>query len=566
MIPPDPAGSGMLGEGTTNDGCDQMLVEDIQGLLEELAPIHLAAGWDNTGLEVGRGTREVKRILVTMDVTEDVVREAEQGDYQVILSHHPLLFTPLYRVTDGDRRGRIVGRLLAADIAAISCHTNLDAAEGGLAEIAAGELGVVCTYPVLRTPVAGVKLVGFIPTESYDEVVSAAYAEGAGVIGEYSECSYNLEGEGTFLPGAGADPYVGVKGERERAKEIRWETVVPRKRLASVIQAFVQHHPYEEPAFDIYPLENVGSSEGLGRIGKLRAPTTVGRLAKTVGRMLGLGTVAHTGDPGRTVDRVVVIPGSGGELLTEACGKAEVAITGDVKYHDAEKAETLGIDVIVAPHGHLEAWAMRAWAAGLGDTLARRGVEVTFADAGGSRWSAVQVEANDWAEGAGAGARTQNVVTGGEEDSPLVELGENGDESYAVVDDTYSLFVDGGSRGNPGPAAIGAVLADGAGEVLEEVSDRIGDSSNNVAEYQALITGLETALDRGVRILEVFSDSELMVRQMNREYKVRNEQLKELFMQATALTQQFPKIRIRHVHREQNMDADTLVNRALDEG
>src|SRR5680860_1238496 len=134
-------GSGTQGVCWTGMG-RQMLVEDIQSVLEELAPGRLSAGWDNSGLQVGRATRLVGRVLVTLDVTDGVVREAADGDFQVILSHHPLLFEPLRRVSDGDRRGRIVSQLLSADISVIACHTNLDAAEGGLADLAAGELGL----------------------------------------------------------------------------------------------------------------------------------------------------------------------------------------------------------------------------------------------------------------------------------------------------------------------------------------------------------------------------------------------------------------------------------------
>jgi len=520
-----------------------MLVEDIQSVLEELAPGRLSAGWDNSGLQVGRATRLVGRVLVTLDVTEDVVREAADGDFQVILSHHPLLFEPLRRVSDGDRRGRIVSQLLASDISVIACHTNLDAAEGGLADLAAGELGLTHTQPISRIPVGGVKFVGFIPREAYEDVVAAAYEAGAGALGDYSHCSFNSEGRGTFMPGEGADPYVGARGRLEKAEEIRWETLVPTASVASVIHAFVKAHPYEEPAFDIYPLENVGSSGGLGRIGTLRAPTTLERVATSVGELLNAATVVHTGDPERSINSVAVVPGSGMGLLEDIPGRAEVLITGDVKYHDAERAQDLGLDLVVAPHGLLEVWALRAWSQGLRETLEERGVEVVFAEAGGSAWRSVSMVAADSGE----------VIS-----SETGSMDFEGGNSYC------SLFVDGGARGNPGPAAIGVVLRDEAGEVLEEVWDRIGDTTNNVAEYHALITGLETALDRSVTHLEVFSDSELMVRQMNREYKVRSERLKELFMQARALVQQFKQVRISHVSRESNTDADALVNKALD--
>lgn len=546
-----------------------MLVEDLERVLDELAPCALTEPWDTTGLLVGRRGTEISKVIVALDLSEDVVVEAVTGGYQAIVTHHPLLFTPLRRVTDADRRGLLVSQLIAADVAYFAEHTNLDGAVGGLCDLAAHELGLLDLHPLVRGGAGWKKFVGFVPPEAMDRVSRAVFAAGAGGIGEYRECAFAGLGEGAFVAGVAAAPHVGRPGRPERVAELRWETVVPADHLAVVINAYIEAHPYEEPAFDVYPLEDVIVQGGQGRVGSTRAATSLLSLAETAAEAFGLSEVTYAGDGGRVVDRVAVVTGSGGSLMEVASGRADVFVTGDLHYHDAERAADLGLDVIVLPHGRLEAWAMRRWTETLEAALLAWSVPASFSTLGRSPWHAVRPVGGlrtDAASPVGNVARLFDLeqAAGGESSG---EAGAGPAASITTSDDEPPVFVlrtDGGSRGNPGPSAIGVILEDDQGTVLEEIGACIGTATSNQAEYQALLTGLETAVDRGVRRLRILADSELLVRQMRQEYKVRNAGLKELYLQARALVRQFDRVEIKHVPREENVDADALVNRALD--
>lgn len=545
-----------------------MLVEDLERVLDELAPRTLTEPWDTTGLLVGRRGTEISKVIVALDLTEDVVVEAVTGGYQAIITHHPLLFTPLRRVTDADRRGLLVSQLIAADVAYFAAHTNLDGAVGGLCDLAAQELGLLDLHPLVRANAGRKKFVGFVPPEAIDCVSRAVFAAGAGRIGEYRDCSFAGLGEGAFVPGAAAAPHVGRPGRPERVAELRWETIVPTERLAAVINAYLEAHPYEEPAFDVYVVEDVLTRGGQGRVGSTRAATSLLSLAETAAEAFGLSEVTYAGDGERIVDRVAIITGSGGSLMEVAAGRADVFVTGDLHYHDAERAADLGLDVIVLPHGRLEAWAMRRWTETLEAALRAWSVPAGFSARGRSPWHAVRPVAGVRPDPGGPVDRVARLF-----DLEQASGGESSGEAGAALgsittaDDeppVYVLRTDGGSRGNPGPSAIGVILEDDQGTVLEEIGACIGTATSNQAEYQALITGLETAVDRGVRRLRILADSELLVRQMRQEYKVRNAGLKELYLQARALVRQFDRVEIKHVPREENVAADALVNRALD--
>ena len=220
-----------------------MLVEDLERSIETLAPQALAEAWDNVGLLVGRRGTEVRKVLVALDLTEDVVVEAVTGDYQAIVTHHPLIFAPLKRVTDRDRIGVMVSQLIAADLALIAAHTNLDGAPGGLNDLVARELGLADLSPLVRAPARSKKLVGFVPQEAVERLSQAVFAAGAGRVGNYEECAFESMGEGTFKPGQGAQPAIGQLGVSERVAEIRFETVVPANRVAAAVQAFIDCPP-----------------------------------------------------------------------------------------------------------------------------------------------------------------------------------------------------------------------------------------------------------------------------------------------------------------------------------
>lgn len=534
-----------------------MLAEDLERSIEALVPRALAEPWDNVGLLVGRRGIEVRKVLVALDLTEDVVVEAVTGDYQAVITHHPLIFAPLKRVTDRDRVGVYVTQLVAADVVLFACHTNLDAAPGGLNDLVARELGLADLWPLVRMSAGFKKFVGFVPGAALQRVSRAVFAAGAGGIGAYEGCSFEMSGEGTFVPGREARPGIGRVGTPERVAEVRFETVVPAGRVATVVQAFIDAHPYEEPAFDIYPVEDVVTAGGQGRVGRTRTPVSLVSLAETAAEVFGLPEVCYAGDPERVIDTVAVVTGSGSGLMDAAAGVADAFITGDLKYHDADRAASLGLALLQIPHDHLETWAMARWTETLAAALSGEGVVVGFSERGRSPWRKARPVSHE-GEPNGVARLFDLEEAGGAMPEGLVGV-RAGDG-----DGLFLLRTDGASRGNPGPGAIGVVLEDEDGTVLEEIGACIGTATNNQAEYQALLTGLETALDRGVLRVRILSDSELLVRQLRQEYKVKNEQLKELYLEARSLIQRFERVEIKHVSREQNVRADELANRALD--
>ena len=297
--------------------------------------------------------------------------------------------------------------------------------------------------------------------------------------------------------------------------------------------AYVAAHPYEEPAFDVIPLENEVASLGLGRLGVLPATTSLAAFAAQVAAVLRLPSVRYAGDGARQVRRVAVLPGSGAEAIARGVAQvADVLVTGDVKYHEARAAQAQGLALIDAPHGVTEQEGVLRWAERLAAALGAEATVETFRNSTVLVWSEASARG---APGGGAAERDAPAAAG-------APASESGVRSANRDDDRYHLYTDGGARGNPGPAGIGARLLTADGDVVEELADSIGTATNNVAEYQALIAGLEIALDRGVERLDVFLDSELVVRQVNGQYKVKDAGLKPLHRQACLLLSRFHEI------------------------
>ncbi len=539
-----------------------MQVKDVIAAVDRLAPFDLAEPWDHVGLQVGSpgdelpaagatgdggagdSARATPVVLVALEVDDAVLDEARRLGAAVVVSHHPLIFDPLERLSDDSLAGRLALRAAREGVAVIAAHTSLDKARGGIADVVAELLGIEAAAPLAPAAADALKLVGFVPADDADLVRKAVFAAGAGVIGEYEHCSWSTGGQGTFFGREGTDPVAGQAGRDEQVDELRLEVVFPRRLRRRVTGAYVAAHPYEEPAYDVIPLENEVASLGLGRLGVLPAATTLAAFAAQVAAVLRLPSVRYAGDAGRQIRRVAVLPGSGAEAIARGVAQvADVLVTGDVKYHEARAAQAQGLALIDAPHGVTEQEGVLRWAARLADALGPGATVETY------RNPSVLV----WSEASAHGALGDGVV-----ERPAEEASANRD------DDRYHLYTDGGARGNPGPAGIGARLLTADGDVVEELADSIGTATNNVAEYQALLAGLEIALDRGVERLDVFLDSELVVRQVNGQYKVKDAGLKPLHRQACLLLSRFHEVDVKHVRREQNAAADALVNQAID--
>lgn len=320
--------------------------------MEQLAPKHLAEDWDKVGLQLGSLQKEITNVLVALDVNDEVVEEAISLGCNLIIAHHAIIFRPLQGIQTDTPMGRMYEKLIKNDIAVYISHTNLDVTEGGMNDWMAEALGIENGVPIKDIHSEQLsKLVVFVPKDHHQKVLDAILNAGAGAIGNYSHCSFNIEGFGTFIPGEGTDPYIGEKGKMERAEEIRIETIVPQSIRNKVVQAMLKAHPYEEVAYDLYTMDLKGRSLGLGRVGKLKEPTTLGQFVETVKKGLKVDHVRVVGDLDRPIRKAAVLGGSGGKYYNSAIFRgADVLVTGDLDYHTAQDAALAGITLIDPGH------------------------------------------------------------------------------------------------------------------------------------------------------------------------------------------------------------------------
>jgi dinuclear metal center YbgI/SA1388 family protein len=326
-------------------------VRDIAEAVERIAPTPLSEGWDNSGLQVGDPASEANRVLVALTPVDEVFEETG-ADF--LLFHHPLIFSPLKSVDTGSYPGDLVSRAIRNDLAVYAAHTSYDAAPEGVSAALAEALGLRDPYEVVSPRGSLRKLVIFVPEENVDAVAGALAEEGAGLIGEYTYCTFRTPGTGTYLGGETTDPYLGEKGRLEKVEEIRLETVVPAHAAARAVAAATAAHPYEEVALDIYPVEGYPEGCGYGRVGMLPEPMAPEELSEHVANSLGF-PARLVADSGRRIERVAVLGGSGGPFIREAAASGAGAyVTGDLDYHDALLADSLGLTAIDAGHAATE--------------------------------------------------------------------------------------------------------------------------------------------------------------------------------------------------------------------
>jgi dinuclear metal center YbgI/SA1388 family protein len=355
-----------------------MTVADIVSSLEGFAPPSLAADWDNVGLLLGERAAPVERVMTCLTVTPESAAEAVEQGAQLVVTHHPILFRGVKRLTDATAEGRTVLSLARAGVAVYSPHTAFDNTRGGINEALAGRIGLSDLAPLRRRDEARqCKVVVFVPDKDLARVSDALFAAGAGRIGQYSECSFRLAGTGTFFGSDVTNPTVGQKGRREEVSEWRLEVVCPERIVDAVITAMRRAHSYEEPAFDVYPLRPQPSPLGEGRVGVLPQPVPLGELAQRVRAGLNAGPVQVVGEPGRAVQRVAIVCGAGGELLEDAVrARADALLTGEMRFHDYLAARARGLALVLPGHYaterfgveelarrlHAECPALRVWA------------------------------------------------------------------------------------------------------------------------------------------------------------------------------------------------------------
>ncbi len=311
--------------------------QDVFKVMERIAPASLAEAWDNSGLQVGDPQAEVKNILLALDFDRSVLQEAVEQDCQLIITHHPFLFRGVKKIDFAAHEGSLIRDLAKWDISLFSAHTNLDSVEEGVNDQLARLLGLEQVELLNGASAEKLfKLTVFVPEDYLEAVQKSLWQAGAGQIGEYEQCSFAGSGTGTFLPQEQAQPFIGQIGELTRVPEFRLEVIFPQRRLKAVLTALRQAHPYEEPAFEYFPIQPSSRQAGLGRLGNLPQPMQLSQLLSYLQANLNLPHLRYGGREEGLISRVALCGGSGSDFWLEALAKgAEVLITGDVKYHEA---------------------------------------------------------------------------------------------------------------------------------------------------------------------------------------------------------------------------------------
>ncbi len=327
-------------------------VADLAHFLKQLAPPTLAADWDNVGLLLGDETTAVQRVMTCLTVTPESAAEAVAEGAQLIVTHHPVLFRAAKRLTSVTAEGRLLLPLIRASVAVYSAHTAYDNAEHGINALLARRLGLLDVKPL--RPGEGprqCKLVVFVPDKDLGPVADAAFAAGAGHIGQYRECSFRLAGTGTFFGSEASNPTVGQKGRREDVSEWRLEVVCPERSVDAVVAAVRRAHSYEEPAYDVYPLRPAPSALGSGRVGRLPKPTPLAKLAKAVQKQLAAKAVQTVGALEKPVERLAIACGAAGEYFHDAVrARADAFLTGEMRFHDLLSAQAEEVALLLPGH------------------------------------------------------------------------------------------------------------------------------------------------------------------------------------------------------------------------
>lgn len=329
-----------------------MIVKELEKLLDSIAPKKLAWEKDNVGLQIGSYDKPVNKILLTLDLTEEVIEECISKNIDLIISHHPLFFVPLKNIHTSDARGKLIFKLIENGISLTSVHTNLDFTQYGVSYALAEKLELKNIRVLKPAESMLKKIVVFVPTDYTEKITEAMTLAGAGKIGEYDYCSYRTSGIGTFKGGKQTQPFIGTPGELEKVEEIRLEMIVPNWKLSDVINAMLRLHPYEEPAYDIYPLDNKFSEYGAGAIGMYENPMSTKKFLQLVKEKLECEVLKFVEGVQDKIKTIAVCGGSGSSLIQEAIeSRADAFVTGDVSYHQFQhyKGKILLVDA-----GHFE--------------------------------------------------------------------------------------------------------------------------------------------------------------------------------------------------------------------
>jgi dinuclear metal center YbgI/SA1388 family protein len=329
-----------------------MEINSIIAFLESLADPSLQESYDNAGLLTGNGDMECTGITCSLDATEEVIREAIETNCNLVVAHHPVIFGGLKKITGKNYVERAVITAIKNDIAIYAIHTNLDNVATGVNGKMASMMGLSNLSVLCPRENSLKKIFTFVRVANTEQVRNAIFAAGGGHIGNYSECSFNAEGTGTFRAGPGTDPYVGKPGELHHEKEVKVEVVIPSFLAPAVVKALRSAHPYEEPAYDIVALTNRDPRIGSGITGELQQAMTGKDFLAQLKKVFGVPVVRHSAFLSRTISRVAICGGAGSFLISKALAAGvDAFVTADMKYHEFFDADG---KMLIADIGHYE--------------------------------------------------------------------------------------------------------------------------------------------------------------------------------------------------------------------
>ncbi|OFX83842.1 MAG: Nif3-like dinuclear metal center hexameric protein [Bacteroidetes bacterium GWF2_33_16] len=329
-----------------------MKIKEITSYLESFAPVLLQEDYDNAGLIVGNPETDVTGILVTIDSTEVIIDEATRIGANLIIAHHPIVLSGLKKINGKSYIERTIIKAIKNDIAIYAIHTNIDSILGGVNSKIAEKLTLQNTKILETKSNHLLKLVYFVPSEHAENTRNAIFVAGAGQIGNYDMCSFNVEGKGSFRAGEGTDPFVGKKGELHFENEIRVEVILPKHLVNNVVKSLMESHPYEEVAYDIYVLKNDFEGVGSGIIGELKTEMSEMDFLNLLKSTFNAQGIRYTKLLNKPIKKVAICGGSGSFLLNKAIGKnADVFVSSDFKYHQFFDAEN---KILIADIGHFE--------------------------------------------------------------------------------------------------------------------------------------------------------------------------------------------------------------------
>lgn len=326
-------------------------VAEVIQLMSKIAPSNLAENWDNVGLQVGDPQQELENVLIALDFNQAVLEEALDKNCQLIITHHPFIFKGIKSVNTQNQSGKLIFKLIKNGISLFSAHTNLDIVQNGLNDYLINKLDVENIEILEVTSSKNYKkLVTYIPQTNLEEVKNALYEQGAGKYKDYSYTGFYHPGKGNFMPLADSEPYIGQKNKLNQVEEYRFETIVAPEDLKNVIQKLLKVHPYQEPAWDLYQMDNLETKNGIGRIADLKTEIEFDLLLNKIKNVYELDVVKVVQMRDK-VKKIAICSGSGADFIKTAYYQgADLYLTGDLKYHEAQTAEELGINLVDFGH------------------------------------------------------------------------------------------------------------------------------------------------------------------------------------------------------------------------